>query len=132
MKNLAYSVLLILFSFQVLGEEKVNPTTVKILEEVVSELNKSMPIQLSKTLQVEKLSTTGEEVTYHYKSSVSDKRTFQIKRFIKDMTGKLTKKVCYESSQKLFRDNDVVVNYKYMDKNDNHLTTISVNAGECN
>ena len=132
MKSLAYYFLFIVLSFQAWGVEKVDPNTIKILEKMVLEFNLKMPIRLSQTLQIEKLSTTGRELTYHYKSSDSDVRTFAINRFVQDMTKKLTKSVCYESSQKPFRENNVKVNYRYMDKNDKHLTTISIEAGECN
>ena len=99
---------------------------------LVLEFNKKTPLRVSPTQQVVRMSSQKGELTYHYKSSQSDVKTFAIDRFVKDRTKELTGKICNEPSQKLFRDHKVIVNYEYMDKNDKSLATISINAGKCN
>jgi hypothetical protein len=132
MKVLVFCFLFTILSFKAFSVEKTNPNRIKILEGVALQFNAKAPVRLSKTLQIQKLTTTGREVTYHNKSSVSDVATFATNRFVKDMKAKLTEKVCKEPSQQFFRDLDVIVNYRYIDKNDKYLTTISIETRECN
>lgn len=111
--------------------KNAKPETSKLLEQLALELNKKAPLRVSPTLTVVRVSSQKGELTYHYKSLQSDINTFAIDRFVKDRTKELTAKVCNEESQSLFRDNKVIVNYEYMDKNDKHLATIRINAGKC-
>jgi hypothetical protein len=123
--------LVLLLLIQTHSVSAVESETIALLEKVVVLGNQKTPIQLTPTLTMEKLSTKDGQLTYHYKSTISDAKDFNLARFVKDRTEELTKQICTKASQQIFRDRNVTLNYNYIDKNDVFLALISIKAGEC-
>ncbi|MBT1063506.1 hypothetical protein KJY73_07965 [Bowmanella sp. Y26] len=131
MKILNPLFLMLFLLIQTNSASAVNSETISLLEKVVLLGNQKTPIQLTPTLTMEKLSTKDGQLTYHYKSTYSDTKDFNLARFVKDRTEELTKQICTNASQQIFRERKVILNYEYLDKNDVLLTIISIKAGEC-
>jgi hypothetical protein len=124
------SVITVIFSSFFTTAETIN--TQQLLAKIVENGNKKTPIQLNPNLFMERFSSEGEELTYHYKSTYSDWKDFNLRRFVDDRTRELTQKVCTEKSQQIFRERKVKLNYEYLDKNDKLLAVIAIDAGDCN
>ncbi|WP_165311116.1 hypothetical protein [Vibrio ziniensis] len=93
--------------------------------------NKYAPTQITPTLILKNISASNDSLTYHYKSTSADASRFNVTKFKSNKFRELTKYICEDQSQKLFRDLKVILNYEYIDKNDNLLAVISIDTNKC-
>lgn len=130
LSNTKFAIIAVFFSSFFATAETIS--TQQLLALFVESGNKKTPMQLTPTLSMERFSSDGEELTYHYKSTYSDSKDFNLRRFVDDRTKELTEKICTEKSQQIFRERNVKLNYEYLDKNDKLLAVVTIDAGGCN
>lgn len=99
----------------------------KKLQKITTELNKLTPKLIDDFTRIDSVSSKGEEsITYHYTLVNLQKQDIQVDTVNKYLKFQIIEKVKTQSELKFFRDNDILMNYKYYDKNGEFVTEISV------
>lgn len=100
----------------------------KALVTVVDAINKQCPITVDQITRLDKCEAKGKELTYYY--TITDTSMFDAKQF--EEIGVPTIKEALKSNPQvaLFREYNVVIKYKYSDKDGKELYNLTVNPSD--
>lgn len=101
------------------------------LQQITKKLNKDLPKEMSKMATWKKTEHENCKMSYIFKYKYSKEIITEQKIRDQKVPG-LKKKACSEDlSKNLIIDNGISLNYVFNDKNDNHITTITVDREYC-
>lgn len=97
------------------------------LKQAVIELNNQSPMQIDQFSRLDSASTTGNKnFTYHYTLFDLEKAEVNLDTVNKYIRPTIIENIKTNPELKIFRDNNVTMDYEYYDKHGNFITEISV------
>lgn len=100
----------------------------KALTTVVEAINKQCPITVDEITRLDKCEAKGKELTYLY--TITDSEVFDVKQF-EEIGVPVIKETLKNNPQiALFREYNVVIKYKYSDKDGKELYALTVNPSD--
>lgn len=98
-----------------------------LLPEMISKLNRSMPMTVDRDTRADRVSAgPGRKVTYHYSLTRYRIGDFDRDKLIAALRENLIRAYKVRKDLKMYRDNNVVIDYSYADADGIHFATISV------
>ena len=98
-----------------------------ILPEIVTRMNKSMPITVDRDTRINRVSSgPGRKFTYHYSMTRLRMSDFDRNEMISGLRKQLIEGYKNQADLKYFKNNNVTLDYSYVDVDGNHFATISI------
>ena len=121
---------IIVFSISYWGVQKVffsTPVFDKQLMTIASELNKTCPIVIDAQTQLDNsIALPNNTFQYNYTLVAMEKYSVDTNEFKAYMKPIILEQVKTNPQMKLFRDNEVIINYLYRDKNKQYIALIAI------
>ena len=104
-----------------------NKTPEKIIAEMVTEQNKTLPMMVSKDIRMEKVNSfPNGTIQFHASFLNAEKDSINLELLKHDMQESLLKTTKADPRLAVFKENNITIAYKYSDKNKNELFTINI------
>ena len=98
-----------------------------ILPEIVTQMNKSMPITVDRDTRINRVSSgPGKKFTYHYSMTRLRMADFDRNEMVSGLRKQLIEGYKNQADLKYFKNNNVTLDYSYVDVDGNHFATISI------
>ena len=107
-----------------------NDIEYKIKEEV-NLINKSVPVKINNSTNMEKVSFDNNLVTYEYKILNKEKNEFNIPILSLLLKAQLVKDICKHTSIKNYLSKGINFSYHYVDKNGEEVCDILITQYDC-
>ncbi|GLB53029.1 hypothetical protein NBRC110019_20690 [Neptunitalea chrysea] len=119
-------VFVVFFSLTYLGFKYFKETEKSELELMAEEYSKELPMTVNKTTRLDSVAVHENAIFYSYTLVNLNKDDFQIDFIQNDLKSKMIADLQNNSETQKFRDNGVVFNYNYYDKNGVLGTTVEI------
>lgn len=119
---------LVVFALSFYGVQQFfKPDMAAELKELSVELNKQTPMQIDEFVRLDSASSKGEtNFIYHYTLVAAEKQEVNLDTVNKYIRTGIIENVKNHPDLKIFRDNQITMDYRYYDRKGDFVTEISV------
>lgn len=119
---------LVFFALSFYGVQQFfKPDMAEELKEVAIELNKQTPMQIDEFVRLDSASSKGKNnFIYHYTLVAAEKQEVDLDTVNKYIRPGIIENVKTHPDLKIFRDNQITMDYRYYDRKGDFVTEISV------
>jgi hypothetical protein len=123
--------MLVAFGIQSYLKKLNDPTSLRILNKIASEYNKSLPMMIDNETQLTSVSALDKEVIYYYKLVSLDSSDDLVSK-ISQMKPRMINHNCSTpDTRDNFLKKGITMEYRYYDKSDKHLVDIDIFPSDC-
>lgn len=111
------------------GDISNTKLTYSDLQEIASDANKDLPEMIDEGTRIDYVTGGDGTLTYNYTLINNDKTDFEYNFFQKSLKEEMTKNICTNPDYDSFIENNIVLKYKYFDKNKILIDEITIFTG---
>lgn len=124
---IGFAVGAIAFALAYYGVQQLfKPDMEKQLQEVAQEINRQSPVQVDQLTRLDSASSGKTNLTYYYTLLQTENSEINLDTVNKYIRSGIIESLRINPDVKIFRDNNITLDYNYFDRNGEIVTVISV------
>lgn len=126
------SIMLIYYAYQIFLNTTKTSLTVNDIATNTQILNRSLPVMLDAETQFTSATVDQSTLTYHYKLINQDISQLDVPKFSTLLNEQLIKTGCARADVQKIMASGMSIDYEYVDKNNQPITTVHFHQSDCN
>lgn len=104
-------------------------TSYSVMQEVAESINEDLPEMVDEDTRIDYVTGGDDSLTYYYTLINNESTDFEYGIFQKDIKQGMIKNICINPDYDFYKENNIVLNYNYFDKNKNFIDKITIYTG---